>query len=165
MQPFTPHFKRKRNRIPLNLLSGQKGQKRRYRFTREEAIVCLPDAPITSTSSPPSHPDADLPDGHVQYHQEDDHDATISMHTRRKEKLAEKWNVLRSTAHRKMIQMYALSPDKKCDICTCEDANVRCQQCGPLLMCQSCCFNIHNKLHYHHFPELWQVYTIYIIMI
>ena len=111
----------------------------------------MPNAPITSASSTPSHPDADLPPDD-EYQQEDNHDATVSMHTRRKEKLAEKWNALRSSAHRKMI---ALPPGKKCAIC--EDANVRCQQCGPLLMCECCCLNIHSKLHYHHFPELWQV--------
>ena len=160
MQSFT---KRKRNRIPLNFLSGQKGQKKRYRFTREKATVCLPNVPNTTTSSIP--PATDLPpDDHV-YHQEDDNDddATVSMHTRRKEKLAEKWNTLRSGAYKKMIQMYALPPSNKCAICSSEDADVRCQQCGPLLTCQSCCFDIHSKLHYHHFPELWQV-QMYIII-
>lgn len=163
MQSFTPCFKRKRNRIPLNFLSGQKGQKKRYRFTREEAAVCLPNVPTTTTSSSiPSPPAADLsPDDHV-YQQDDD--ATVSMHTRRKEKLAEKWNTLRSGAYKKMIQMYALPPSSKRAICSNEDADVRCQQCGPLLMCQSCCFDIHGKLHYHHFPELWQV-QMYIVII
>ena len=152
MQPFTSRFKRKRNKVPLNFLSAQKGQKKRYRFTSEEVTVTLPDTVISSETSAVSPVDVDLP---PENYQEDD--PTVSMHTRRKEKLAEKWNTLRTSAYKKMIEMYALPPSNKCAICNSEDANVRCQQCGPLFMCQSCCFDIHSKLHYHHFPELWQV--------
>lgn len=158
MQPFTPHFKRKRNRIPLNFLSGQKGKKKRYKFAKEEVAISLPN-PIVSPTAADSPPD-----NYVECHEQDDATLTptVSAHTRRKEKLAEKWNALRTGAYKKMIHTYALPPSRKCAMCNNDDATVRCQQCGPLFMCKSCCFDIHSQLHYHHFPELWQVYMLYV---
>lgn len=160
MQPFIPRFKRKRNRIPLNFLSSQKGPKKRYKFAKEDVTVSLPNPVISNVCSVVSPGPIDPPpDDYAEYHEEDDATLTptVSAHTRRKEKLAEKWNAIRTSAYKKMIQTYALPLSKKCAMCNNNEANVRCQQCGPLFMCQSCCFDIHGKLHYHHFPELWQV--------
>ena len=155
----TLHFKRKRNRIPLNFLDRRKGQKKRYKFSKEEVTVALPNPVTSTTCSAVSPVAADSPsDDYAEYHEEDDAAAPeISLHTKRKQKLAENWNALRTGAYKKIIESYALPPSQKCAVCNANDANVRCQQCGPLFICQSCCFDIHNKLHYHHYPELWQV--------
>ena len=93
----------------------------------------------------------------AQYYQEDDTSASVSAHTRRKQKLAEKWSLLRKDMHKMMVQSKALPPNQKCFSCDVGNGDVRCEQCGPLLMCQKCCTVIHSKLHYHHFPEVWQV--------
>ena len=157
-------YKRKRNRIPLNFLTSQKRQKKRYKLENEVVTVSLNPATsnVHSAASSTADAPADVPpppDDYAEYHEEDDASATLSTHTRRKEKLAEKWNALRDTTCKKMIQAYALPPGQKCAMCDDEDGNVRCQQCGPLFMCQNCCVEIHSKLHYHHLPESWQVCT------
>ena len=95
--------------------------------------------------------------GDTQYYQEDDTGTSVNAHTKRKQKLSEKWNILRNDAYRMMVQSKALLPNQKCCSCDIDNANVQCVQCGPLFMCRNCCTTIHSKLHYHHFPEIWQV--------
>ena len=73
-------------------------------------------------------------------------------------------HALRASAYLKIIHTYALPPNQNCIMYNNNDANVRWQQCGPLFMCQSCCFNIHSKLGYYHFAELWQICIIQLML-
>ena len=142
--------KRKRNRIPLNLVSTKKGsKKRRLKITKEIVDVPLLSHNVVTTDSP-------WPNDESEPYQEDVIDDTSSV--RRKQKLSEKWDALRSDAYQVMIQAHALFPNQSCFTCSSENANVRCEQCGlALYMCSNCCINIHSQSHHHHFPEIWQV--------
>ena len=157
----TSLFKRKRNRIPINLLSKQRVSAERSRITRKIVTVSLPErneiTTLTDASDSWDNDDNNLDTGDTQCYQEDDTETSVSAYTKRKQKLAEKWNSLRNDAYKMMVQSKALLPNQKCCSCDVDNANIRCQQCGPLLMCHKCCETIHSKLHYHHFPEMWQV--------
>ena len=147
--------KRKRNKIPLNLVSTKKGRKkRRLKITKEVVDVPLSNNVVTPDSAWLNHDESES-------YQDNINDAvvtSVSAHTKRKQKLSEKWNALRSGAYRVMIQAHGFYPDQNCFTCNSDSANVRCEQCGPALyMCSTCCINIHSRSHYHHFPEIWQV--------
>lgn len=151
--------KRRRNKIPLNLVSTKKSsKKRRLKITKEIVDIPLSSHNVVTTDLPwPSNDESES-------YQEDVDDTivtSVSAHTKRKQKLSERWNALRSGAYRVMIQAQALCPNQNCFMCNSANANVRCEQCGlALYMCSSCCINIHSKLNYHHFPEIWQVKII-----
>lgn len=153
----TSLFKRKWNRVPINFLSKRQV---RSRITKKVVEVSLPEhnTTLTDTSNSWDNDDNNMDTGDPQYYQEDDTSVSVSAHTKRKQKLAEKWSFLRKNMHKMMVQSKALPPNQKCFSCDVGNADIRCEQCGPLLMCQTCCTVIHSKLHYHHFPEIWQVY-------
>lgn len=157
----TSLFKRKRNRIPINFLSKRRVSTKRSRTTRKIIELSLPaEHSETLADTGNSWDPNDDHNADEQCHEENnDTDTTINAHTKRKLKLAEKWNVLRNDAYKMMIQCKALPPNQRCFSCDGNNASVRCEQCGPLLMCRKCCMCIHEKIYYHHFPEIWQVYT------
>ena len=154
----TSLFKRKRNRIAINFLSKRQVSKKRSRITKKVVEVTLPECNTTFTNPSNSwgNDDNSMDTSDAQYYQ-DDTSASVSAHTKRKQKLAEKWSLLRNDMCKMMVQSKALPPNHKCFSCDVGNTDVRCEQCGPLLMCQKCCTVIHSKLHYHHFPEIWQV--------
>ena len=159
----TSLFKRKRNRFPINFLSKRKTSTKR-KIIKKVVKVSLPEHNATLTNASNSWDGDDNNMGAVdaqwyEEEQEDDTSASVSAHTKRKQKLAEKWNFLRNDMYKMMVQFKALPPNQKCFSCDVGNADVRCEQCGPLLMCHKCCASIHSKLHYHHFPEMWQVQT------
>ena len=147
--------KRKRNKIPLNLASTKKGSKRcKLKITKEVVNVSVPNNNLAATD--PVWPSNDESESY-QENVDDTMITSVSAHTKRKQKLAERWNALRSDAYREMIQAHALHPNQNCYVCNSNNANIQCRQCGPLYMCSNCCINIHTKSQYHHFLEIWQV--------
>ena len=149
--------KRRRNKIPLNLASTKKGNKKcRLKITKEIVDVPLSSHNVVTTDSP--WPNNDESESYQEDVIDDTIITSVSAHTKRKQKLSERWNALRSDAYKVMIQAHALFPNQSCFTCNSDNANVRCEQCGPALyMCSNCCISIHSKSHHHHFPEIWQV--------
>ena len=101
---FSSLCKRKQNKIPLNLLSASKGVKRsKCKIIKEVVEVDLPQ----SSHAPSTDPAWSC--NEVDEYQEDDTMVTpVSAHTKRKQKLAEKWNTLRNGAYRVMIEAHAM---------------------------------------------------------
>ena len=153
----TSLFKRKRNRVPINFLSKWQVSTKRSRITKKVVEVSLHERNTTNASNSWDNDDNNMETSDAQCYQEDDISTPVSAHTKRKQKLAEKWSFLRNNMYKMMVQSKALPSNQKCFSCDMGNADVRCEQCGPLLMCQKCCTVIHSKLHYHHFPEIWQV--------
>ena len=147
--------KRKQNRIPLNIASTKKERKRcKLKITKEVVNVSIPSSDL-ATNDPvwPTNED----NGSYQENTGDNMIASVSAYTKRKQKLAERWDALRNDAYRTMIQAHALRPNQKCYFCSSSNAIIQCRQCGPLYMCSNCCINIHSKSLHHHFLEIWQV--------
>ena len=155
-------YKRRPNKVTLNVLSRRSSRRSNYKIKKTVLDFCLRrgsgaiGAPnVASTSSW---------EDNVPY-VNDEHDvivtSNVSAHTKRKQNLAARWESLRCSAYKAVVQNQALQYQEKCFICGSDDAGVRCQQCGPLYMCHDCCVRHHDQMNFHHYPEVWQV-RIYI---
>jgi len=149
-------FKRKQNKIPLNLLSTRRNSYRsKHKIKRTVLNISIPQtevpntpevAPVSSTSQEDTAP----------LHEE----VPTSTHTKRKENMAARWEALRNSAYNAVVQNQAVLLDQQCFNCSSNDADVRCEQCGPMYMCYDCCIKHHDLCNYHHCPEKWQVHHI-----
>ena len=121
-------YKRRQNKVTLNVLSRRSSRRSNYRIRKTVLDFCLtggsgatgsPDVASTSTSWEDS----------VSY---DEDDVTVSSnivsaYTKRKQNLAARWDALRSSAYRVMVQNQTLQYHQKCFICGSDDPDVRCE--------------------------------------
>lgn len=151
--------RRKSNKIPLNFVVRSRG--RRPGISLQKEIIA-----VTPSSDPCPISLSDHTSDQEECYSEEVYqgcnveDATSSSteHTKRKEKMAEKWNGLRYNATKALVEGFGL-PGAMCSICG-EKANVRCVQCGPCsFYCHCCAILAHKSSLYHHFPEIWKVST------
>lgn len=96
----------------------------------------LPECNATFTDASNSWDNDDnMETSDAQYYQEDKTSTSVSAHTKRKQNLAEKWSFLRNDMYKMMVQSKALPFNQRCFSCDMENADVWCEQCGPLLIC------------------------------
>ena len=80
-----------------------------------------------------------------------------TAHTNRKQKAAEKWQIVQSVALNGVI-MNMSEPLLDCTICDKSRGIVKCDQCGPLMIyCKQCAIDMHQHSLFHHFVEVWEV--------
>ena len=80
-----------------------------------------------------------------------------TAHTKRKQKAAEKWQIVQSVALNGVI-MNMSEPLLDCTICDESRGIVKCDQCGPLMIyCKQCAIDMHQHSLFHHFVEVWEV--------
>jgi len=154
-------YKKRQNKVTLNVLSRRNSRRSNYRIRKTVLDFCLTGG-LGATGSPDVASTSTSWEDNVSYN-EDEHNVTVtsnvSAYTKQKQNLAAKWDYLRSSAYRAMVQNETLQHQQKCFVCGCGDADVRCEQCGPLYMCHNCCVKHHNQMNFHHSPEIWQVRT------
>ena len=158
MSKHQQSYKRRQNKVPLNILSTRRSSRRsNYKITKSVLNFCL--AETTTTSDVPSASWENNVPCHEGYEEDGAmiSNTTVNAHTKRKQNLAARWDALRNSAYRVMVQNVALQHHQKCFKCGSDDSNVRCELCGPLYMCHSCCIAHHSQMNYHHCPEIWQV--------
>ena len=143
------------------MLSQRNSQRSNYRIRKTVLDFCLTGG-LGATGSPDVASTSTSWEDNVSYN-EDEHNVTVtsnvSAYTKQKQNLAARWDYLRSSAYRAMVQNETLQHQQKCFVCGCGDADVRCEQCGPLYMCHNCCVKHHNQMNFYHSPEIWQVRT------
>ena len=80
-----------------------------------------------------------------------------TAHTKRKQKAAEKWQIVQSVALNGVI-MNMSEALLDCTICDKSRGIVKCDQCGPLMIyCKQCAIDMHQHSLFHHFVEVWEV--------
>lgn len=159
MSKYQQSRKRRPNKVPLNVLSARRSSRRtNYKITKSVLDFCLTETTTTRDVTSTSWEDNV---SHNEGYEEVEAiiSDTVTAHRKRKENLAARWTALRSSAYRVMVQSIALQPHQKCFTCGSENSDVRCELCGPLYMCRSCCIKHHDQINYHHYPEIWQVRT------
>ena len=152
-------FIKKPNKIPLNLLSTRRNSYRsRHKIERVVLTVSVPDA-----DAAPNNPDVCVSspwEDSATNHEDNGTTFTdsVTAHIKRKMSLATRWEALRSSAYDAMVQNQALLLNQQCFSCGSDNADVRCEQCGPAVhMCYDCCSKYHGQCNYHHCPEMWQI--------
>ncbi|XP_065906278.1 uncharacterized protein [Dysidea avara] len=79
-----------------------------------------------------------------------------TAHTKRKQKAAEKWQIVQSVALNGVI-MNMSEALLDCTICDKSRGIVKCDQCGPLMIyCKQCAIDMHQHSLFHHFVEVWE---------
>ena len=162
--PATRHsVKRKGNKVPLNFLTTCQPtgpRKKRFKIAKESIAFDLKHNALSNPKNAPLDTAGMWNEGGFGPSDETEVGLgleTETTHTKRKQKMAEKWKEIRSDALRVVVGGYSLREGAKCCICK-NGANARCQQCGPSLLCSECCVKIHTELHHHHYPEIWKVH-------
>lgn len=80
-----------------------------------------------------------------------------TAHTKRKQRAAEKWQLVQSTALNGII-INMSEPLLDCATCGNCRGIVKCDQCGPrMYYCKQCAIDIHRHSLFHHFLEVWEV--------
>lgn len=165
---------RKRRNVPLNLVKPSKQQgSKRIRIDHVRGTL-----PVSTPLETPSHLSDDL-DGLLPGHEATDEmsdnefdcrgesdpvlsTTTETLHTKRKEKAAIKWDEIHQTALTVMIEESSLPSHINCFVCGIESVIVRCLQCGPQhFFCEKCATDFHTYALFHHCPELWKVSPSY----
>ncbi|CAI8020679.1 hypothetical protein GBAR_LOCUS12350 [Geodia barretti] len=144
---------RRSNKIPLNFVSRTRSRRPRIGVRRE--IVCvIPTPTLTSSDVSLAVEDREIPEEIICHENVVETGAVdVSAHSKRKEKLAEMWDSLRSSATQVLTEGFGL-PEVKC--CCEERATVRCLQCGPCsYFCPRCAVLQHKSSFFHHCPEVW----------
>ena len=156
--PHTQRSTRKRkNRIPLNFVVRRK--------SKPGVRVLKTIVPVSLSSGEnllSHHEDDHVPDCFTDFQclsSSEDSDPTQTDYKKRKTIMAEKWNSIRSSATKVLIEGFGFPVCVCCNNCG-ESANVKCVQCGPVsFYCQACAVEAQKTSLYHHFPEIWKVIT------
>jgi len=155
-------FKRRQNKIPLNLLSTRRNSYRsKHKIKRTVLNISIPqteapNTPEVTPNTPEVAPCLTPQEDTAPLHEV----LPTSTHTKRKENMAARWEALRNSAYNALMQNQAVLLNQQCFNCGSNDAGVRCEQCGPMYMCYNCCIKHHDQCNYHHCPEMWQVHHI-----
>ena len=120
-------YKRRQNKVTLNVLSRRSSRRSNYRIRKTVLDFCLTGG-LGATGSPDVASTSTSWENNVSYN-EDEHDVTVSSnvvsaYTKRKQNLA-------ARSYRAMVQNQTLQHQQKCFICESDDADVKCEQCGP----------------------------------
>ncbi len=79
---------------------------------------------------------------------------------RKKEKLLEKWDEVRDSLIRTIIECFGMPQDYYCIICHGNPAIIRCNDCGTeQFFCNCCVEELHKSRNLFHFMGLWDVYA------
>jgi len=153
----------KRKNIPLNVV---KSTTKRIRISHVKAVPISLQEPISVLEQFVEEP-CDSSNQHLteplidnNYEMEDDELGVHqpSSHTKRKQKAAERWEVIQNAAIDVAI---ATMGEPHCACVSCKEGlgSVKCHHCGPRIhYCEACAVRIHQYSLFHHYMEVWQVY-------
>jgi len=156
--------KGKVNKIPLNVLTRAKGQ-RKTKFQVSKELITLHTSFVeyeNSKSNTSIHKEID---DAAQYEGIDDnsyHDNSsppCKSYVKRKMRAAERWEEVRAGLQRIILHKHLLCEGTICFNCQ-NLAVVRCHQCGPYLYCMDCCNQFHRDRNFYHSPEIWKVHML-----
>ncbi len=157
-----PGIRRRSNKVPINFVSQSRNHKPGFIVRKAVKAINISTDESTQPGTVSDHePTGDCGEDEDMFPSGED---TSTEHTRRKEKMAEKWNDLRCSVTKVMVEGFSL-PEAICSRCYTK-ANVRCVQCGPCAYyCEECGASAHRSSLFHHVPEVWKVIICDIIIV
>ena len=149
----------KKRGIPLNIVNLSTSKKLKIQHISVNKRAGNSTNQIEETLPDYTHQENCFSDD-VWEEEADSNEMTSGIHTRRKLKAAERWESVQTVAMNTVIYSYSQPCHAVCSICQLESGIVKCYNCTPMYFyCEACAVQSHKHKLFHHFMEIWQVYT------